>query len=94
MSKNSKRRIATIAAGSATAVIAGATAGMGAAVAAPAAPAVGQSAGSQVSATSSGLSSQARLSHGRASLAAKGQHVAAAKVALAKKKKKKRSRMS
>ena len=91
MPKNNKRRITAIAAGSATAVLAGATAGMGAAAAAPA---VGPAAGSVVSATESGVSTQSRLSHGRASLAAKGQHVSAAKVALPAKKKKKRSRMS
>lgn len=94
MSKTHRLRIATMAAGSAAAVLAGTTAGMGAATAAPAAPGAGQSSGSTVSATKGGVSTQSRLSRGRASLAAKGQHVSAAKVALPAKKKKKRSRMS
>jgi len=105
MSHPTKRRLAAVAAASATAVIASATVGIGPAGAAPTAAAPNQrvTTGQTNSAPSAKLSlpksrptPTARFGFGRAQLAAKGQHVAAAKVAMPSKKKKrgKRSRVS
>lgn len=96
-----KKRIVAIAAGSATAVLAGATAGVGVASAAPQAASpdhratTGQNSAAQQSKFSVALNRNqtgAHLSYGKAQLAAKGQHVSAAKAAMPAKKKKKGKR--
>lgn len=91
MSTTNKRRLAAIAVGSATAVLAGATTGVGAATAAPAA---GQVGGARLAASTPSTTGQSQLTRGRAALATKGHHVTAAKVAMPAKKKKKRGKRS
>ena len=105
MSHPKKRRITALAAGSATAVLASATVGMGAAGAAPTAASPNQRAttgqtnaapSAKLSVSKSRSAAKAQFGYGRAQLAAKGKHVTATKVALPAKKKKKgkRSRVS
>ena len=97
MSHPKKRRLAALAAGSATAVLASATAGLAPAGAAPTAATpnaratTGHSSsapGSKVSVSTGRPTTKAQFNYGRAKLAAKGQHVSATKVAMPGKKKK------
>lgn len=103
MSHPNKRRLAALAAGSATAVLASATTGLAPAGAAPTAAAPNARAttspttsapGSKLSVSTNRPTSKARFSYGRAHVAAKGQHVAAAKVTMPGKKKKKKGKGS
>lgn len=99
MSNTSKRRLAVLAAGSATAVAAGAIAGVGAAAAAPAqqvAPGHVKSANAaKVTVAKKRPTATPRMRLGQAKLAAKGKAAKATKAATpAKKKKGKKSRVS
>ena len=104
MTQHKNRRLAALAAGSATALVATAGIGVASAAAAPAAPAATTKPGTNAPGHANkthvkkvnhrSTTASSRLKYGRAQVAAKGQKVSAAKAAAPAKKKRGRSRMS